>query len=216
MDYYSVGYHTPLAMPMFNLHSLQLCKLCEVSPSVTASLCVDCWRSLPWLKKEVLRQELPIWAACAYDYPLDRIIQQFKYQQQLQYQTLLVGILSTVKYTGIQAIVPMPISLAKLAERGFNQSVLLAQGLSHKLKLPIWQPILRHAEHSQKGLTRQERLLNIEHQFYPDPNNKTRFKRVLIVDDVVTTGSSIRALSNQLQLLHCQQIRAACLAVAET
>jgi ComF family protein len=202
-------------MPMFNLTSFKLCQLCDLSPSVKASLCLDCWRSLPWLKKEVLRQEMHIWAACHYDYPLDRMIQQFKYQQQLHYQIVLSGILAEVKYVGIQAIVPMPISLTKLAERGFNQSVLVAKSLSQKLKIPIWQPILRHSEHSQKGLTRQERLININRQFYPDPNNNTRFKQVLIVDDVVTTGSSIRALSEQLQQLHCQQIRAACLAVAE-
>ena len=200
-------------MPMFSL--MQTCQLCELSPSVKASLCLDCWRSLPWLKKEVLRQELPIWAACHYDYPIDRLIQQFKYQQQLHYQTLLSALLAEVKYVGVQAIVPMPISLPKLAERGFNQSMLIAKTLSHKFKVPIWQPILRHAEHSQKGLSRQERLMNIEHQFYPDPNNHTRFKRVLIVDDVVNTGSSIHALTEQLKLLGCQQIRAACLAVAE-
>ena len=202
-------------MLMFNLTSFKLCLLCELSPSVKASLCTDCWRSLPWLKKEVLRQEMSIWAACHYTYPIDRLIQYFKYQQQLHYQHLLAGILAQVKYVNLQAIVPMPISTAKLAQRGFNQSVLIAKSLSQQLRIPLWQPILRHAEHSQKGLSRQERLMNIDRQFYPDPNNKTRFKRVLIVDDVVTTGSSIRALSEQLQLLHCQQIRAACLAVAE-
>lgn len=200
-------------MPMFNF--MPSCQLCELSPSVKANLCLDCWRSLPWFKKEVLRQEIKIWAACHYTYPIDRLIQQFKYQQQLHYQTLLSGILAEVKYVGIQAIVPMPISLPKLAERGFNQSILIAKTLSQKLKVPIWQPILRHAEHSQKGLTRQERLTNIEQQFYPDPNTHSRFKRVLIVDDVVTTGSSIHALTEQLKLLGCQQIRAACLAVAE-
>ena len=191
------------------------CQLCGLSPPDQAGLCLACWRDLPWLKKEVLRQEMKIWAACHYDYPVDRIIQQFKYQQQLHYQTLLSALLAEVKYVGVQAIVPMPISLPKLAERGFNQSVLMAKTLSHQFKVPIWQPILRHAEHSQKGLSRQERLMNIEHQFYPDPNNHTRFKRVLIVDDVVTTGSSIYSLAQQLRLLGCERIQAACLAAAE-
>lgn len=202
-------------MPMFNLTSLRLCQLCDTSPRSKAGVCLDCWRSLPWFKQEVLRQEMQIWAACQYNYPLDRIIQQFKYQQQLHYQTLLSGILAELKYVGVQAIVPMPLSLPKLAERGFNQSVLIAQSLSHKLKAPIWQPVLRHAEHSQKGLTRQERLINIDSQFYLSPQQSLRFKRVLIVDDVVTTGSSIRALADQLEQLGCTHIRAACLAVAK-
>lgn len=202
-------------MPMCDLISFKRCQLCDTSPSVQANLCAECWRGLPWFKREVLRQEMQIWAACHYDYPLDRIIQQFKYQQQLQYQTLLGSLLAQVKYVGIQAIVPMPISINKLTERGFNQSILIAQALSQQLKAPIWQPVMRHSQHSQKGLTRQERLSHIEQQFYLKPNEPKRFKRVLIVDDVVTTGSSIRALALQLEQLGCTQIRAACLAVAD-
>lgn len=202
------------AMPMFNTH-IHMCQLCTLSPVVKFSVCNDCWKNLSWLKKDVIRQDFSIWAACTYDYPLDRIIQQFKYQQQLHYQSLLSGILAQVHYHQIQAIIPMPISTARLIERGFNQSILIAQDLSQKLRAPLWHPILRTAHHTQKGLTRQERLSGITQQFYIDPKNILSFKRVLIVDDVVTTGSSIHALKNQLESLGCQHIRAACLAIAK-
>ena len=64
----------------------------------------------------------------------------------------------------------------------------------------------------QKGLNRLERLSNIEQQFVIQAPSKVRYRRVLIVDDVITTGSSIQALQTKLQQLGCQQIHAVCLA----
>lgn len=46
----------------------------------------------------------------------------------------------------------MPISKQRLTERGFNQSLLLANLLGKQLKIPVWQPVQRLNEHSQKGI----------------------------------------------------------------
>ena len=158
---------------------------------------------------------MQVFSACHYAYPLDRIIQQFKYQQHLHYQTALAGLLRELKLPKIQAIVPMPISLEKLTERGYNQSLLLAKGLSAHLNVPIWQPIQRLQQHSQKGLSRLERLQDIQQQFVMNEKPRVRYRKVLIVDDVVTTGSSIHALKQCLEQLNCQQISAVCLAAAQ-
>ncbi|WP_374666417.1 ComF family protein [Acinetobacter sp.] len=198
-----------------SLQYISPCVLCGIDAQQNHSLCKDCWNSLPWLKEPVLRQEMQILAACRYDYPLDRMIQQFKYQQQLQYQSALAGLLCEFKYPQIQAIVPMPISSEKLTERGYNQSLQLAKGLAAHLQLPIWQPVQRLQQHSQKGLSRLERLQDIEQQFVPRDDLKIRYRNVLIVDDVVTTGSSIHALKHSLEQLGCRRVDAVCLAAAE-
>ena len=198
------------------LQYISPCVLCGIDAQHNHSLCKDCWNSLPWLKEPVLRQEMQILAACRYDYPLDRIIQQFKYQQQLQYQTALTGLLCEFKYPKVHAIVPMPISLEKLAVRGYNQSLQIAKGLAAHLQLPIWQPVQRLQQHSQKGLSRLERLQDIDQQFIPHDDLKIRYRKVLIVDDVVTTGSSIHALKQCLEQLGCQQVYSVCLAAAQS
>ena len=198
------------------LQYISPCVLCGIDAQHNHSLCKDCWNSLPWLKEPVLRQEMQILAACRYDYPLDRIIQQYKYQQQLQYQTALTGLLCELKYPKVHAIVSMPISLEKLAERGYNQSLQIAKGLAAHLQLPIWQPVQRLQQHSQKGLSRLERLQDIEQQFVPRDDLKSRYRKVLIVDDVVTTGSSIHALKQCLEQLGCQQVYSVCLAAAQS
>ena len=75
--------------------------------------------------------------------------------------------------------------------------------------------MIREAQHSQKGLSRIERLENIEYQFKMIKTEKRKYKKVLIIDDVVTTGSSIHALTQVLENLGCQQIYSVCIAVAQ-
>ncbi len=154
-------------MPMFNLLRKQTrqlfdyftpCDLCDVGIKQQFGVCSNCWQQLPWLKQQIQRHEQHIYVACHYQYPIDRIIQQFKYEQKLEYERLLAGLLLQLKLPKIQAIVPMPISTDRLIERGYNQSLLLAKTLSQYLNVPIWQPVQRLAQHSQKGLTRLERL----------------------------------------------------------
>ncbi len=190
------------------------CSLCDIGIKRHFGVCQSCWEQLPWLKQSIERNQQQIFVACHYQYPIDRIIQQFKYEQKFHHQRILEGLLQQVKLPKVHAIVPMPISTDRLVERGFNQTLLLAQALSKSLNVPIWQPVQRLAQHSQKGLSRIERLENIEQQFVAAPPNHLRYRKVLIIDDVVTTGSSITALSHVLQQLGCQQIYSICLAAA--
>lgn len=211
-------------MPMFKLlgrSAQQLfdyftpCSLCDIGMKRQFGVCQSCWQQLPWLKQSIERNQQQIMVACHYQYPIDRIIQQFKYEQKLHHQRLLNGLLLQPRLPKVHAIVPMPISTDRLAERGFNQSLLLAQALSEHLNIPVWQPVQRLAQHSQKGLSRLERLENIQQQFVAAAPNQIRYRKVLIVDDVVTTGSSITALSQVLQQLGCQQVYSLCLAAAQ-
>ena len=196
------------------LHSISPCQLCNTEQQQIHSVCADCWQQLPWLKSTVQRQEIEIHSACHYDYPIDRIIQKFKYEQQLHFQQLLAGAFMQLRLPKIQAIVPMPISNQRLAERGYNQSLVLGKILAKHLDLPIWQPVTRLQQHSQKGLTRLERIENIQQQFQINTTSKLCYRRVLILDDVVTTGSSIFALKQKLEQLGCQKVYAACIASA--
>ena len=189
--------------------------LCGIDRQQHHSLCTDCWEQLPWFKKMVNRHEHSISCAFHYDFPIARIIQSYKYEQQLHYQNLLAQSLLSMRLARVQAIVPMPISVERLKDRGYNQMLLVAHMMAKQLRIPVWQPVIRQAQHAQKGLSRLERLENIEQQFIINPTEKRRFRKVLIIDDVVTTGSSIHALSTLLHRLHCTQVYAACIAAAQ-
>lgn len=191
------------------------CQLCGIDAQQQHSLCNDCWNQLPWLKEHIYKHERKIQVALSYQFPINRIIQCYKYEQQLHYQRLLTQSFLTLHYRKVQAIVAMPISKERLVERGYNQMLIIAQQLSRHLKIPVWQPVIRLAQHSQKGLTRVERMQNIDAQFQIIKTERRKYRKVLMIDDVVTTGSSIHALAQALENLGCQQIEIACIAAAQ-
>lgn len=195
------------------------CSLCGLDHQHAHSLCHDCWNQLPWFQQsnqvKLYRNEMEISVAFNYQFPIDRMIQKYKYEQQLQYQTLLAHSLLQIRLPKVQAIVPMPISTERLAERGYNQMLIIANQLSQKLNIPVWQPIIRLAQHSQKGLSRVERMENIADQFEIIKAERRKYRKVLIIDDVVTTGSSLHAMKMALEKLGCQQIELACISAAK-
>lgn len=190
------------------------CQLCGQETQQSHSLCKTCWKELPWYNQKIERHEKPIHVALHYNFPVDRIIHKYKYEQQLNYQTLLAHSLLQFRFSKIQAIVPMPISSERLAQRGYNQMLIIANMMSRQLDVPVWQPVVRLAQHSQKGLTRVERLENISEQFEIIKSERKKYQNVLMIDDVVTTGSSINALSQSLEQLACRNIQIACIAAA--
>lgn len=193
---------------------LMPCQLCGLDPQQAHSLCHDCWHDLPWLNQYIQRRHCRILAACCYRFPIDRIIHQYKYEQQLHYQTVLKHCLLHLALPQVDAVVAMPISRQRLVQRGYNQMQIIAQSIAAQHQLALWQPVIRTAQHSQKGLSRLERLQAIDKQFQIKASEYRRYQRVLVLDDVVTTGSSFAAMQQALQRLGCTQIELACIAVA--
>lgn len=219
MHYSTAGYPMPLVMHMFRQRMLRLgtfkpCVLCEIATIENSrSVCDDCWQHLKVRPCHMTKQDMTILATTHYQYPINKIIQKFKYNHQLQYLRLFSDLLDQIKIPKIQAIVAMPISTARLHERGYNQAHLLAKIIAKKYQLPIWAPIERKNEHSQKGQSRTERLTNnIQQQFKIKDKQRITYRRVLIIDDVVTTGSSIQALTLKLEQLGCKHIHVICIA----
>ncbi len=192
------------------------CQLCGLDHQQAHTLCHDCWNDLPWLKQHVQRQHCQILAACHYQFPIDRLIHHYKYQQQLHYQTVLSHCLLQLSLPKVDAIVAMPISQQRLIQRGYNQMQIIAKNIATQQKIALWQPIIRTAQHSQKGLSRLERLQAIHQQFKIKAEEYKRYQRVLVIDDVVTTGSSFVAMRDALQRLGCTQVEFACIAVANS
>lgn len=191
------------------------CYLCQSGFSQYAGLCQDCWQHLPWALTEIQREGLNIGVVCYYQYPINQMILDYKYHQQLFYKTLFTQLLLQMKLPKIQAIIAMPISEQRLIERGFNQSLVLARELSRYLDIPIWQPVIRLDARHQKGLSRVERLENIQDQFQLVDKNNKKYRHILIIDDVVTTGGSLLALTQALAPLNIEKISYLCVAGAK-
>ena len=100
------------------------------------------------------------------------------------------------------AIVPVPLSQSRQRERGFNQSAVIAGYLAEIWKIPAWEGALRRAasSRSQTELTPGERLSNVAGAFAVPANalGMLRGAHIILVDDVVTTGATLRACASAL------------------
>ncbi len=194
------------------------CLLCKLNKTLDdKSVCDACWQSMPWLKETLPPLKNPnLNAACQYQWPVDRLIHLYKYQGRLDLLPILCDLLLEAAKPQVQAIVPAPLSAERLKQRGFNQSLLLAKHLSKHWQIPIWQPLNRNHTVAQQHLTRSERLINLEQAFHI---NKAQCKiiprKVVVIDDVYTTGSTLNSMQEQLTQLGVQHIEYRVIATAD-
>ena len=105
-------------------------------------------------------------------------------------------------FDDIDAIVPVPLHYSKLASRGYNQSQYLAQGIAKATGLPVIKALKALQEHStQTHKDAAERLKSTQGMFGANKRHveELRGKHILIVDDVVTTGSTLLACATALK-----------------
>jgi ComF family protein len=104
-------------------------------------------------------------------------------------------------FEGIDGIVPVPLSADRCRQRGYNQCELIAQGVSRVTGLPIYNNVLVRTtfQGSQTHLNAFERRENVSHSFVLTDAADLSDRHLLLLDDVVTTGSTLLACGQQLR-----------------
>jgi ComF family protein len=145
-------------------------------------------------------------AAVVYNDASRRLILGFKYGDRLHAITTFTPWLMRAGSALIResdVIVPVPLHRRRLWQRRFNQSALLARGLSGATGKPALYHALRRLHHTppQKGLTRHQRQKNVATAFgiAPACKNKIAGRRVLLIDDVFTSGATLNACARALR-----------------
>ncbi|MEY4882651.1 MAG: hypothetical protein RIS34_505 [Pseudomonadota bacterium] len=145
-------------------------------------------------------------AAVPYAYPWSDLIVQYKFGAQPGWATTFALLLRSAPWVepaldDADLVVPMPLSRARLRERGFNQALELTRRLAagksdHRLLLRI-----KDAP-AQSSLARGERLRNVKDAFVVDPLRAAQLmgKRVVLIDDVMTSGASLYAAATALRV----------------
>jgi len=103
-------------------------------------------------------------------------------------------------------IIPVPLSKSALRERGFNQSLLMAKVISKKLKTPLYMDMLLKRKDTlpQVGLSAKERMKNLKGAF--KTSGKINKLRLLLLDDVMTTGATARECSKTLMSAGAKEV----------
>lgn len=145
---------------------------------------------------------------------LRRAIHALKYhgQQRLADPLGLLLVRAFVSYNlRADAIIPLPLHQHRQQQRGYNQAVLLARVCAAHLELPCLEHLVirQRATREQVGLSVHERQQNVSGAFVLTPGAKTRllsYRRVVIIDDVSTTGATLQACSTPLYAVGIQEI----------
>jgi ComF family protein len=112
-------------------------------------------------------------------------------------------------------IIPVPLHKAKLRQRGYNQSEKFAEGLAVSLGLPISTTLVRNIySTTQTHKSRYARWENVEKIFEVKQPEKIIGQRILLVDDVLTTGATLEASGQELLENGCKNLSVATIAVA--
>lgn len=178
---------------VIRLEDVPICPICG-APTPNASLCHECRNNPPDFTA------LRSWGI--YHGSLRQAIQQLKYERNIglgeTFAPLLLSLLGSLAWE-FDLMIPVPLSKQRFQERGYNQSKYMAIPLHLALDIPISDRALVRTQHttSQVGLTGQERRENVCHAFTAR-SEEVEEKNILVIDDVTTTGATMRACSTAL------------------
>lgn len=134
------------------------------------------------------------------------IIHDYKYRRALWFEPLLAELLireagPALREEKWDGIVPVPLHSLRQAEREFNQAERLSRRLGRALNIPVNARLLRRTipTRTQTKLTREERAENVRRAFSAVPGADCRGQRVIVFDDVLTTGATTNACARVLR-----------------
>jgi ComF family protein len=213
---------------MLDLFLKQSCLLCASQDGGKLGLCTACLHDLPWhtaphcpqcsllsdglLCGSCLNTTLSFDATQAlftYNYPLDRLLQHYKYQESLPLANTFAALWLDKKSSNISdyqnkkpaidLIIPMPMHKERLKQRGFNQALEIARLISKhmQIKLDFTSCLRTRLTPPQASLPLEERMKNIRGVF--QCNKNMQGLHIALVDDVMTTGASLNELAKTLK-----------------
>lgn len=188
--------------------SRPFCELCglpfdgEVSSTFRCPNCQDCDFAFRGARSSVLANE----------FALD-LVHRYKYQSAMWLEPVLADLLynSLCQYQlseGWDLIVPVPLFPTKEREREFNQAERIARSIAKKLGVPLESHLLKRVAPtvSQTMLTRSERRQNVRGAFTKGTEKRLKGLRVMLVDDVFTTGATTDACARVLRRMGASEI----------
>ena len=201
----------------------------ELSQNFKASVCSDCWDNLeieekqfcPECKVELENSQLhncsaylnKVYALGVFDENFQALIHQFKYKGKIsvgkRLGQRLAEELRRQNLSDFIYLIPVPLHPARKRERGFNQSEILCEALARDLNLQFPQNILSRIKNTkdQTKLSIEERKQNVAGAFQVNDKQKILHdKKIILVDDVITTGATLNECARVLKQAGAKEI----------
>ncbi|QBK03519.1 ComF family protein [Hylemonella gracilis] len=198
------------------------CRACALPVAEGMDVCAVC---LLWPRsgadadgKAPLDQLDRCHAAVDYDWPWNDLISRYKFGPEPGWASTLASLMrgapgASEALDDADALLPLPLTQARLRERGFNQALHLARALAPRKTRLNWLLRLRHAP-DQHSLPRAERLRNVQDAFGVARGKRRLIEgqRLLLIDDVMTTGATLNAAAAALRAAGAAEVSALVLA----
>jgi len=217
------------------------CVLCDEAAEQAYPLCSACEHELPWLDDRCTCCALPLpisgmlCGQCArrappftqveapwhYGFPVDSLISRFKHNARWPLGRLMAELLGHWLQQRFDdglprpdCLLPVPMGRKRLRQRGFNQATMLANWLGPQLGLAVDEHLLKrpHDTRAQQELDARQRQRNLLQAFALAPRPWVRGRHLALVDDVMTTGATARALAQLLLRAGAARVDLYCLA----
>lgn len=182
-----------------------LCPVCAAGlPVAGAERCPRCALPVPGGETcgSCLREPPPFertLAALDYRFPADRLVHALKYGHRLAVTRLFVDLMSAAAVPEADLVVPLPLHVSRLSARGFNQAAEIGRALAREWGIPfVCDGIERDVNTTpQAGLPWKDRAANVRGAFRV--TTRVEGLRVVVVDDVMTTGATLAELARTLK-----------------
>lgn len=153
---------------------------------------------------------------------LQQLLHKLKYDSDYQIGKALGETAGQLMFKRIESwqcdmLIPIPLFHSRMSERGYNQSLVLAKGISKTCGIPVKKNIIKRRRYTntQTNLSLHERKLNISEAFSVVKPKIVKHKRIAIVDDVITTGATISECAKVLINEGASEIFAVSVAIAD-
>jgi competence protein ComFC len=185
-----------------------LCYICgNEIPEDRKIICRICWHDLPRYSDENFEKYLPkiyhnLFILYRYDSTACQLIHLLKYERRLSlavyFAESLVKCFPRLLHEGYHFLLPVPLYKARKRERGYNQSETVCRFLSPLIQTPYHKKILIRTRNtkSQTNLNKAQRVKNVDNAFLC--NFSLENANILLLDDVITTGSTVNACASAL------------------
>lgn len=211
-----------------------VCQDIVTSGDGSGLICPDCRKRLPYVKhpccmkcgKEIGEEDVEYCSDCIripkhfikgfpifnYTEPIQKGIMAFKYYNRREYaefygEEMWNRYAESYKQIRPDGILPVPLHWRKKRSRGYNQAEVLAIRLGQRLQVPVYTKLLVRQIYTtpQKELNDKERLNNLKKAFLFREND-VKLNRILLVDDIYTTGATIEACTQALLQAGVEQV----------
>lgn len=189
----------------------RICNVCrEKLKPITGPRCFRCSKPLKREEQEYCKdcRKTRLFDQGIGIFPYGSVLQEslfkLKYGKRQEYgsfygQIATVYSREIIRNWGVEIIIPIPLHRKRMEKRGYNQAELIAEALGKTLCIPVDSRLMKRKVNTrpQKELDYRERKQNMKNAFFLKGEN--RYRRILLVDDIYTTGSTIEAAAELLK-----------------